>query len=123
MPRPLLCFGSAFAARTSLLTPFPAPQRAPLRRPLRPAAVFRRPLRACAGPADAADAADAGEEEKVKVQFFGMPTEGDVKVPDTAPAVAPSFEKYVELPLFPLSVVLNPGATIPLHIFEMRYRL
>ncbi|GJQ14366.1 hypothetical protein GpartN1_g6157.t1 [Galdieria partita] len=27
------------------------------------------------------------------------------------------------LPLFPLSLVVQPGATIPLHIFEMRYRL
>ena len=29
----------------------------------------------------------------------------------------------LELPLFPLNVVLFPGAEIPLHIFEMRYRL
>lgn len=28
-----------------------------------------------------------------------------------------------ELPLFPLGIVLNPGASTPLHIFEMRYRL
>ena len=28
----------------------------------------------------------------------------------------------VELPLFPLHVVLFPGETLPLHIFEMRYR-
>ncbi|EME27896.1 hypothetical protein Gasu2_21460 [Galdieria sulphuraria] len=27
------------------------------------------------------------------------------------------------LPLFPLSLVVQPDATIPLHIFEMRYRL
>lgn len=27
-----------------------------------------------------------------------------------------------ELPLFPLSTVLFPGATLPLHIFEQRYR-
>jgi len=27
------------------------------------------------------------------------------------------------IPLFPLSVVLYPGATLPLHIFEPRYRL
>jgi Lon protease-like protein len=24
--------------------------------------------------------------------------------------------------LFPLGLVLNPGASLPLHIFEMRYR-
>ena len=28
----------------------------------------------------------------------------------------------VEIPLFPLHVVLFPGETLPLHIFEMRYR-
>lgn len=30
---------------------------------------------------------------------------------------------HVELPLFPLQVVLNPGCQIPLYIFELRYRL
>ena len=29
----------------------------------------------------------------------------------------------IELPLFPLNVVLFPGADLPLHIFEARYRL
>jgi Lon protease-like protein len=29
----------------------------------------------------------------------------------------------IELPLFPLNTVLFPGAEIPLHIFESRYRL
>lgn len=29
----------------------------------------------------------------------------------------------MELPLFPLNVVLFPGQTLPLHIFEPRYRL
>lgn len=28
-----------------------------------------------------------------------------------------------ELPLFPLQMVLNPGTPVPLHIFELRYRL
>lgn len=28
-----------------------------------------------------------------------------------------------ELALFPLQMVLNPGTTVPLHIFELRYRL
>jgi Lon protease-like protein len=27
------------------------------------------------------------------------------------------------IPLFPLNVVLYPGATLPLHIFEPRYKL
>jgi Lon protease-like protein len=29
---------------------------------------------------------------------------------------------FIELPLFPLDVVLFPGAALPLHIFEPRYR-
>lgn len=29
----------------------------------------------------------------------------------------------MELPLFPLNVVLFPGQTLPLHIFEQRYRI
>ena len=29
----------------------------------------------------------------------------------------------IELPIFPLNVVLFPGAELPLHIFESRYRL
>jgi len=32
------------------------------------------------------------------------------------------FPRIVRLPLFPLQTVLFPGATIPLHIFEPRYR-
>ena len=28
----------------------------------------------------------------------------------------------MELPLFPLNVVLFPGMVLPLHIFELRYR-
>jgi hypothetical protein len=31
--------------------------------------------------------------------------------------------KVIELPLFPLDVVLFPGQVLPLHIFEDRYRL
>jgi Lon protease-like protein len=33
-----------------------------------------------------------------------------------------SFEKLEELPIFPLGVVLFPGAILPLHIFEDRYK-
>lgn len=37
------------------------------------------------------------------------------------PAEQPDGEK-VTLPLFPLQTVLLPGATLPLHLFEPRYR-
>src|SRR5688572_32538948 len=33
-----------------------------------------------------------------------------------------SFEKLEELPIFPLGLVLFPGAILPLHIFEDRYK-
>src|SRR5690242_15554093 len=33
-----------------------------------------------------------------------------------------SIMMAIELPLFPLNVVLFPGADLPLHIFEPRYR-
>ncbi|CAH2036785.1 unnamed protein product [Thlaspi arvense] len=35
----------------------------------------------------------------------------------------PKSDDLVELPLFPLPLVLFPGATIPLQIFEYRYRV
>src|SRR3972149_3913808 len=35
----------------------------------------------------------------------------------------PPGRRPVELPLFPLNSVLFPGATLPLHIFEERYKL
>ncbi|CAE5957982.1 unnamed protein product [Arabidopsis arenosa] len=35
----------------------------------------------------------------------------------------PKSDDLVELPLFPLPLVLFPGATIPLQIFEFRYRV
>jgi Lon protease-like protein len=33
-----------------------------------------------------------------------------------------SFERLEELPVFPLATVLFPGAILPLHIFEERYK-
>lgn len=41
------------------------------------------------------------------------------------PAKPPSHDppSLSELPLFPLQMVLNPGTAVPLHIFELRYRL
>src|SRR6476646_8248404 len=37
-------------------------------------------------------------------------------------ALIPSLQ-MPEIPLFPLSTVLFPGGTLPLHIFEERYKL
>ncbi|KAK4771559.1 hypothetical protein SAY87_032091 [Trapa incisa] len=36
---------------------------------------------------------------------------------------SPSSDDVVELPLFPLPLVLFPGAVLPLQIFEFRYRM
>ncbi|KAK4538308.1 hypothetical protein CDCA_CDCA17G4333 [Cyanidium caldarium] len=40
----------------------------------------------------------------------------------SATSVADDGDDTFELPLFPLPVVLSPGNSVPLHIFEMRYR-
>lgn len=39
-----------------------------------------------------------------------------------APRLPPGYVAGMRLPLFPLPLVLFPGAPIPLHIFEPRYR-
>ena len=41
---------------------------------------------------------------------------------DTKPVAARDMGRVEEIGIFPLGLVLNPGAVIPLHIFEMRYR-
>lgn len=41
----------------------------------------------------------------------------------SAPDPAPLLPEQRELPLFPLRMVLNPGTPVPLHVFELRYRL
>lgn len=50
------------------------------------------------------------------VEFYGDVLENDVSVS------ARSLGRVEEIGIFPLGMVLNPGAVIPLHIFEMRYR-
>lgn len=62
-----------------------------------------------------------GSAEESMVQYYSAAS--STSTPDAAPSTAPSFQSLVEVPLFPLPLVLNPGSNIPLHIFEMRYRL
>jgi ATP-dependent Lon protease len=79
---------------------------------------FTRTAVAACADASPEEEEDGGEEP---IDFFGAPR--DAALPDEAPPVVPAFGSFSELPLFPLSLVLNPGSSIPLHIFEMRYRL
>jgi ATP-dependent Lon protease len=82
----------------------------------------RVPTTSCAAPSSSQDDADAdAAPAEETVQYFGAAE--DTVIPDTAPSVAPSFGSFSELPLFPLPLVCQPGNSIPLHIFEMRYRL
>jgi Lon protease-like protein len=84
---------------------------------------------------------DESTQFDTTVQFFSAPgSVGDTGTLDaTSPASssslepsgsggsgvepAQSFSSFVELPIFPLGMVLHPGASTQLHIFEMRYRL
>lgn len=117
--------------RTSAFTP-----RTPLRRPRAVAArLSARNTKTCKftstkcalggnlpTPRANDDEANNGHEEdesgleKMEVELFRQ----DAQVDTTATAPG---RKLVEMPLFPLQVVLNPGCGIPLYIFEMRYRL
>lgn len=57
-------------------------------------------------------------EEADEVQFFKASSPSTDSSPESVPT-----SSIIELPLFPLGLVLNPGTNIPLHIFELRYRL
>ncbi|OAY67212.1 hypothetical protein ACMD2_10122 [Ananas comosus] len=43
--------------------------------------------------------------------------------PEPSPSSSSAADDLVELPLFPLPLVLFPGAILPLQIFEFRYRI
>ncbi|OAY85997.1 Lon protease 2 [Ananas comosus] len=43
--------------------------------------------------------------------------------PELSPSSSSAADDLVELPLFPLPLVLFPGAILPLQIFEFRYRI
>lgn len=62
---------------------------------------------------------DFSSEGAQEVQYFSKATEPIV--PDKP--LSSDSSKVSELPLFPLQLVMNPGTSIPLHIFEMRYRM
>lgn len=60
------------------------------------------------------------DEPNQEVEFFA-------RMSSTTPNIVPSLfpvdsKTAVEMPLFPLQLVVNPGTNVPLHIFEMRYR-
>ncbi|KAK8585143.1 hypothetical protein V6N13_139082 [Hibiscus sabdariffa] len=44
-------------------------------------------------------------------------------LPDNHPTDPPKSDDVAELPIFPLPLVLFPGAILPLQIFEFRYRI
>eukprot|EP00184_Porphyridium_aerugineum_P006557 CAMPEP_0184696556 /NCGR_PEP_ID=MMETSP0313-20130426/3802_1 /TAXON_ID=2792 /ORGANISM="Porphyridium aerugineum, Strain SAG 1380-2" /LENGTH=313 /DNA_ID=CAMNT_0027155191 /DNA_START=200 /DNA_END=1141 /DNA_ORIENTATION=- len=88
---------------------------------------------------DSKDSKDSKEEEdklyepgmqSQDVVFFDKSTNPSIPtttmIPDTAPTTmmtsSTSNKNIGILPLFPLGLVLFPGALVPLHIFEMRYR-
>ena len=68
--------------------------------------------------ANSNDNHDDDYEETIEKEPLELFREGIDDVRDDA-----AGRERVELPLFPLQTVLNPGNTIPLYIWEMRYRL
>mmetsp|Transcript_45440 Transcript_45440/g.176713 ORF Transcript_45440/g.176713 Transcript_45440/m.176713 type:complete len:298 (-) Transcript_45440:1660-2553(-) len=80
----------------------------------------RRPYR---GMLQVRMAAEGGGEisfSNVEIEYY-RPRVDDIRLDDEREKVEQGTVR--ELPLFPLGIVLNPGANTPLHIFEMRYRL
>lgn len=60
------------------------------------------------------------EEPTPEIEYFGKE---NTDTPDLVPSLPVDPSTAVELPLFPLQLVLSPGTNVPLHIFETRYRL
>lgn len=60
-------------------------------------------------------------EPTPEVEYFGRTNAGTP--PDMVPSLPNDPASAMELPLFPLQLVLSPGTSVPLHIFETRYRL
>lgn len=63
------------------------------------------------------------------VEYIPLPdSSSSSTIPGTQASSASSAQQWEqgqvrELPLFPLNMVLQPGGVVPLHVFEMRYRL
>ncbi|PXF41623.1 LON peptidase N-terminal domain and RING finger protein 3 [Gracilariopsis chorda] len=109
------CFTSPLPPALPARRSFPLPRNAAITHRAPPA---RKRLRARVAPR-MGDSVDGGtmpsfpDDEPQAVQFFNAS-----KQPDSVDESA-----LVELPLFPLQLVLMPAMNLPLHIFELRYRL
>lgn len=110
-----LCFCSSFTpTRTRASVPLTCQRRVAAVRQLVPKRT--RPVMEIDG-GNLPNFPDDGPQE---VQFFAREAP---ETPDTAPSSPPDPPDTRELALFPLQLVLNPGTNLPLHIFELRYRL
>eukprot|EP00188_Purpureofilum_apyrenoidigerum_P003431 Plantae.Rhodophyta-Purpureofilum_apyrenoidigerum.ctg3582.p1 GENE.Plantae.Rhodophyta-Purpureofilum_apyrenoidigerum.ctg3582~~Plantae.Rhodophyta-Purpureofilum_apyrenoidigerum.ctg3582.p1 ORF type:complete len:323 (-),score=81.98 Plantae.Rhodophyta-Purpureofilum_apyrenoidigerum.ctg3582:1199-2143(-) len=68
-----------------------------------------------------ADKGMGDRQQREEVVEYYRPKVDDLRLDDEKDKI--STGEIRELPLFPLGIVLNPNGTVPLHIFEMRYRL
>lgn len=93
---------------------------------------LRRPCRLCHSPSPLLSAPSA-KRHRAHVSMSEIPSGSvpdfsdepavDVEYFDRSGSVSADPPLAAELPLFPLQMVLNPGTPVPLHIFELRYRL
>jgi len=68
----------------------------------------------------------AGDEEDISSRLPQMPSIGSVEfladaIEDTESVPGLSLGRVEEIGLFPLGMILNPGAIIPLNIFEIHH--
>ena len=104
----------------------PGPAPAPAPAPARPPARRLPPRPAAAGPAGSADDEDDDATEgRLPIIPPGDPTARllDASLDPAPPPPKPPGRVLKSLPLFPLNLVAFPGADVPLHIFEARYRV
>ena len=109
-PRTLLCAvhrGASVCSQIPFVPPLWAEQSRRTHQPR---------VRMCAGEEEASDSSLPQMPSIKSVEFYADVLE------DTESVSARSLGRVEEIGLFPLGMILNPGAIIPLHIFEMRYR-